>query len=329
MEGEGPGDGRRAHGPEAGAWISSPGDEAAGRLQWIVYGRQGLRAGWGALLFVTLVAGMALALDMLARLWRHPGAGTPPPASMALMLVSELVSAFVVLAATWIMSRIEGRSAAAYGFAGRGRLARFVYGAGWGLASLSALVAVLWRTHHLAFDTGHAGGAPLWRYGAGWFAVFLLTGVFEESLLRGYLQFTLARGMGFWWAALLLSSLFGLLHGHNAGESPVGLFSAAAVGMVLCISLWFTGSLWWAIGFHAAWDWGETFLFGTANSGFTAAGHLLSSRPEGAPLWSGGATGPEGSLFIVPVLVALALGMWLWWRRVPGAAPESLPPGQP
>jgi hypothetical protein len=40
-------------------------------------------------------------------------------------------------------------------------------------------------------------------YSRGW--LFWLTGLFEGSLLRGYLQFTLARGIGFWWAALLLS----------------------------------------------------------------------------------------------------------------------------
>ena len=43
-------------------------------------------------------------------------------------------------------------------------------------------------------------------------AVFFLVGLFEEFLLRGYSLFTLARGIGFWPAALVLSGAFGLIH---------------------------------------------------------------------------------------------------------------------
>ncbi len=133
--------------------------------------------------------------------------------------------------------------------------------------------------------------------------MFIFTGIFEESLLRGYLQYTLTRGMGFWWGALLMSVLFGAIHGSNKGESPVGLFSAGAAGLVFCLSLWYTGSLWWAIGFHATWDWAQTFFYGTPDSGMVARGHLMSEHPVGPLLWSGGPTGPEGSLYIVPLLL--------------------------
>jgi hypothetical protein len=112
-----------------------------------------------------------------------------------------------------------------------------------------------------------------------------------------------------------MSILFGVLHGHNQGESPVGLFSAGAVGLVFCISLWYTGSLWWAIGFHMSWDWAQSFFYGTSDSGMVAQGHFLNEHPVGPLLWSGGPTGPEGSLYIVPLLLIMALVMWLWWRR--------------
>ena len=147
-----------------------------------------------------------------------------------------------------------------------------------------------------------------------------MVGISEESLLRGYLQFTLARGVGFWWAAVLLSVAFALSHIHNGGESPSGLVVVALGGLVFCLSLWYTKSLWWAIGFHAGWDWGQSYLYGTADSGLLLQGHLLTSHPSGNPRWSGGATGPEGSLLILPILIAMALGMWLWWG---GARPED------
>lgn len=289
---------------------------------WVFFGKDGLRAGWSALLFVAIFVGLAFLLSAISRLIMHHHRPNPnAPVSPAGTLLGEVFSVILVLVATWIMSRIEKRKLAVYGYAGRAKLSRFLYGFVWGFVALSVLVTVLWQTHLLAFDSGHLHGLVAWKYAGLWLLAFLGTGIFEESLLRGYLQYTLTRGIGFWWGALLMSILFGALHGHNAGESPVGLFSAAAVGLVFCISLWYTGSLWWAIGFHAAWDWAQTFFYGTPDSGMVAQGHFFSEHPTGPLLWSGGPTGPEGSLYIVPLLIIMALAMWLWWRRKPVAGP--------
>jgi Type II CAAX prenyl endopeptidase Rce1-like len=149
----------------------------------------------------------------------------------------------------------------------------------------------------------------------GWALLFLLVGIFEESLLRGYLQYTLSRGIGFWWAALLLSVVFALWHASNNGESLLGLLEVGLSGLYFCISLWYTKSLLWAVGFHAGWDWGQSYFYGTPDSGLVMKGHLLTSHTSGNPLWSGGATGPEGSLLILPLVIVMSTGMWIWWGR--------------
>jgi membrane protease YdiL (CAAX protease family) len=284
--------------------------------RWIFLGKDGLRAGWSALLFVVIFLALSF-LVVTGVKWLLHGhlPDTKAPLSPRVALVAEFVQMCLVLVATWIMARIERRRLAVYAYAGRAKLVRFLSGGVWGFIAISALIGVLWKTHLLAFDAGSLHGLTAWKYGAAWLLVFIFTGIFEESLLRGYLQYTLTRGIGFWWGALLMSILFGAIHGSNKGESPVGLFSAGAVGLVFCISLWYTGSLWWAIGFHATWDWGQSFFYGTPDSGMVARGHLLSEHPVGPLLWSGGPTGPEGSLYIVPLLLIMALAMWLWWRR--------------
>jgi membrane protease YdiL (CAAX protease family) len=283
---------------------------------WIFLGKDGLRAGWSALLFLFILVALGgilrLATHYLLRSHHHDSAAAVSPTSA---LIGESSAMLLVLVATWIMARIEQRRLAVYGYAGRAKLVRFLSGCAWGFVALSGLIAVLWKTHLLAFDAGYLHGFMAWKYGLAWLLMFVFTGIFEESLLRGYLQYTLTRGIGFWWGALLMSIVFGAIHGSNKGESPVGLFTAGAVGLVLCISLWYTGSLWWAIGFHATWDWAQTFFYGTSDSGMVARGHLLSEHPTGPLLWSGGPTGPEGSLYILPLLLIMALAMWLWWRR--------------
>jgi hypothetical protein len=67
------------------------------------------------------------------------------------------------------------------------------------------------------------------------------------------------------------------------------------------------------VGFHGGWDWGLSFFYGTPDSGLVLEGHLLATHPRGDPRWSGGAAGPEGSLLILPLLITMATGMWIWW----------------
>jgi hypothetical protein len=181
--------------------------------------------------------------------------------------------------------------------------------------ALSILVGVLNLSGLLIFDGQQMFGKAAVIYAIGWGVGFFLVGLYEEYFMRGYMMATLTRGIGFWWSALVFSLLFGCIHILNKGESPVGIVSAVLVGFVFCISLWYLKTLWWAIGFHASWDWAESYLWGTADSGRVAQGHLFAVHPQGNILFSGGATGPEGSLLVIPLLFIIAALMWLAWGR--------------
>jgi membrane protease YdiL (CAAX protease family) len=119
----------------------------------------------------------------------------------------------------------------------------------------------------------------------------------------------------FWQAAWVTSTLFGFSHTFNGGENWIGIFAAALVGFVFCVSVYVTGSAWWAIGCHAAWDWAETYFYGTADSGFVAPGHLLSATPAGNAFWSGGTDGPEGSILVIAVLLLLLAALLAIYGR--------------
>ena len=129
---------------------------------------------------------------------------------------------------------------------------------------------------------------------------------------------------GFWQAAWVTSTVFGLYHISNGGENWIGIFAAAFIGFVFCVSVRVTGSAWWAIGCHAAWDWAETFFYGTADSGMRGQGHFLTASPAGNPLWSGGADGPEGSLLVLGAILLLLLFLLVVYGRRNAAGPETL-----
>jgi membrane protease YdiL (CAAX protease family) len=302
--------------------------------RWIFVGPHGIRAGWSMLLFAAVFIGLGYALTLTLRLLMHNQNHAAAAATPAQGMIGEGLGVLILLAATFVMSRIEHKSVLAYGYQGQARALRFFSGLVWGFIALSALVFSLWKLGYLDLTGIDLHGPAIFRYAAEWGLMFLLVGIFEESVMRGYLQFTFTRGVGFWWGALVMSFLFGFGHHSNVGESPIGLIAAGAIGLVFCLSLWYTGSLWWAVGFHAAWDWAESYFYGTADSGLVVQGHLFHEHPAGPLLWSGGTTGPEGSVLILPLIALMALFMFLWWgRRVrspfAGAAFRPIRPSQP
>lgn len=157
--------------------------------------------------------------------------------------------------------------------------------------------------------------------GNGVWGVYLIVLLLLVPCLVLYVKRT--SGASFWYAAWVTSAFFGFVHTGNGGENWIGIFAAAAVGFVFCVSVRLTGSAWWAIGFHGAWDWSETFFYGTANSGLIPQGHLLNTTPAGNPLWSGGTDGPEGSLLVLGVLFVVFLYLLLVYGRGKLRAPKS------
>ncbi len=149
-------------------------------------------------------------------------------------------------------------------------------------------------------------------------------GVFIVALLGLapclWLHLAKAEGAGFWQAAWVTSTLFGFVHTSNNGENWIGILAAATIGFVFCVSIRVTGSAWWAIGCHTAWDWAETYFYGTADSGFTSKGHYLTASPAGNSFWSGGADGPEGSLLVLGAILLLLAALLVTYGRRPDAA---------
>jgi membrane protease YdiL (CAAX protease family) len=295
-------------------------------LHQIFIGKDGLRAGWSLLIFIAIFAAIAYCVNVIGHKLYPPTPKAPNTSaeiSPRFGFIAEAIPFLITLLVTWIMSKIERRPNSVYGFGGSRRLSNFLAGLAWGITCLSLLVLTLWKSGLLVFDSRLLFGRDIVRYGAIWLLGFFLVGLLEEYLTRGYVQYTLTRGLagfyqwafktrhsaalGFWTTAMILSFLFGFSHKSNPGESPIGLLSAGLAGMVFCFSLWRTGSLWFAIGLHTSWDWGQSFLYGVADSGLMIQHRLLATHPVGKPVLSGGATGPEGSIFILAILALISL----------------------
>lgn len=286
----------------------------------VFYGPSELRAGWRLFIFLAIVIAVINARNLTVRRLLHGADDT------TLFFVREVTDFLIFLLASWIMGNIEGRTIADYGLPRR-RMFRvqFWQGALLGFAAITGLLVAMRVVGVFYFGSIALHGADIWRWAIVYVFVFILVALREEFRARGYGLFTLSAGIGFWPAAILSAAFFGYSHHGNSGEDWVGLFNAGAFGLLACLLLRRTGNLWMAIGLHMAFDWGETYFYGVANSGHKLPGHLLNSTSSGPAWLSGGTVGPEGSLLctLLIVVVWLICAGWLREVKYPKLAPAA------
>lgn len=282
------------------------------RIASFFAGPHGIRRGWRWLMFLGIFfvcAGVlilpAIALHLINLPGMQPGAQS---FTASFVLIQEGILVIALFVAALVMSKIEQHPMAQYGLpASEAFRGRFWVGAVWGILAITATMLLIAALHGFSFGSVALSGRALMGYALVWALGFLLTGFSEEFLFRGYSQFTLGGGMGFWPAAIFLSLLFGAGHLQNPGEAWPGALAAAYIGFFFCFTLRRTGNIWFAVGLHAAWDYGETFVYGVPDSGFAAPGHLLNSSFHGPRWLTGGKVGPEASVacFVVISLMFL------------------------
>jgi membrane protease YdiL (CAAX protease family) len=312
--------------------ISTPGEGVPpsterSMLRSVFFNSVELRAGWRFLIFVAILACLVIALNVIGH---HFGAGKnqgpTKELTVPLLLIFDGITFGFVLLASFIMSRIEKRKLGAYGLPlRRGTVRNFAIGAVWGFGALTVLLAVFWMAHGYQIGSVALHGRQLLYYPLLWAVAFLLVGLSEEYTFRGYGQFTLTTGIGFWPAAILFSLLFGWVHHTNPGEQFIGLVQVVIIALFFCFTLYRTGTLWFAVGYHAAWDWGQTFFYGTPDSGMLGRGHLLNPTFHGPTWLTGGSVGPEGSYLNIPLVLLVALVFHFAFReRIPYPEPGAV-----
>jgi uncharacterized protein len=225
-------------------------------------------------------------------------------------------TAFFIALATWVVARMQKRPLGDYGIPPRQALGwRFWEGCVWGFGMLCALLLALWMPGYFRIDAGNLGANAFARYALGWAVVFLCVSISEEFLFRGCLLFVTSGRMGFWRACVALSIGFAVAHLGNSGENVLGILQVFGTGLLFCFMIRRTGNLWFALGYHAAWDWAETFFYGTADSGMLGIGRYLTTSAEGPKWITGGTAGPEGSVIALVVLSLCALLIHLRFPR--------------
>ncbi|MBR4657943.1 MAG: CPBP family intramembrane metalloprotease [Clostridia bacterium] len=227
---------------------------------------------------------------------------------IVMLFATVLVTITVILFCRWL----QKRRVPSLGLRRKHAVREYVVGALMGicLITLTMVVAIL---------TGGVTEIRFTRFNALLFVLYLLgymvQGMSEEVLCRGYLMPSIARRSPIWLAVVLSSLTFSLLHFANPGFGIMPAINIFLTGVVFAVYVLKRGNLWGACAMHSFWNFFQGNIFGISVSGNDPATNstLIQSSVGGAnPLWSGGDFGLEGSLCItIVMLAALAIELFV------------------
>jgi len=296
------------------------------RLKTVFSGPIGLRSGWRLAIFLAITIALQAAFnEILDLIVKARGIVVPDDLNPVVFFVEDTVTFIAVLLATWVMARWERRKLADYGLPGKNAFTRrFWEGALLGFAGVSLLILLIFLAGGYSPGSLALHGSALARATLLWLLASLAIGFTEEFLFRGYPQFILAQGIGFWPAAFLFSFLFGALHYFTKPfERWPDWGSTALLALLICLTLRRTGDLRFAIGFHAAFDFAAMFVYSGPNGGRLASDRLLTATFHGSDWITGGKLGPEASLLVFPVIAAMFLVFHFLYRAPAAKLPLS------
>ena len=194
-------------------------------------------------------------------------------------------------------------------------LAGFVLGA----VMLAIVFLIEWSAGWVSvvgFEATENGRGSALRFVVAGLIAMMATGFTEELVFRGYFFQNVGERLPVWAAVLLMAVPFALIHFQNSG------FSLAYVAGVVIISAFFvqtrliTGALWFAIGWHVAWNFMQYDVLGISAAeepGF--GGALLHVEQNGPVLLVGEGSSIEGGLVVVGVIGTVLALTFVVWRK--------------
>jgi membrane protease YdiL (CAAX protease family) len=216
--------------------------------------------------------------------------------------VITLLSTGVLIVAVLLYCRqIEKRSLRSIGVVRKGWVVEYLFGLVMGLVLMAAAVGISYGFGAIRFFPAENSR---WWMVILLFLGFLVQGMSEELLCRGYLCVSIARRYPRAVAVGVSAALFALLHAANNGLSLLALFNLFLFGILAGIYFLWRGNIWGIAAIHSMWNFAQGNLFGIPVSGSHTGDSVLSCVliPE-MELWNGGTFGLEGGLAVTLVLL--------------------------
>ncbi len=286
--------------------------------------QKGLFWVWELLIFIAIffaasfVQGILITPYQIIMLAQHPEvtqAAASGNMELYMALLSELLSgnAYIIaslfanaglIAVTLLFCKlIQKRKMTSLGFVKKDMIKEYLIGMGAGFLFFTAALLISILTGAMKFnglsDNFSIGIFLLFTLG------FLIQGMAEEVLCRGYFMVSLARRYPVAIAVLVNALFFACLHLLNSGISVLAFINLTLFGIFASVYFLKRGSIWGVAAFHSIWNLVQGNVYGVLVSGMGMDCSLFSTTMvEGKEWMNGGAFGAEGGLAVTIVYIA-------------------------
>lgn len=214
-------------------------------------------------------------------------------------------SGLYIIASIIYCKCFEKRSLFGIGFNKRGIIPEYLLGLAVGAVMISAPALICYLTGCVEFSLS-ASASPLAI--VLFFLAFILQGLGEEVLFRGYLLTSLSRRHNVWVAIIISSLMFAVFHVPNANFSIIAFINIALFGIFAAVFMLKRGSIWGVGAIHTAWNFLQGNIFGISVSGNPKFSSVLEAvNADFGSILSGGDFGLEGGLGATVILLVALL----------------------
>ena len=229
-----------------------------------------------------------------------------------LMMVHLFGTVIMTLMTMLFRKVIQKRKMCTLGFKKPGMWKEYGIGlvVGFVMMAVIVLVGVVTGSMTLTFNPEAATGAGIGMLVLLFFG-FVLQGMSEEVLCRGYFLVSLARKKGYMWMAVIVNAVaFAALHLGNAGIAPLAFVNLILFGIFASVYFVKRGNIWGIAAIHSIWNFAQGNIFGVLVSGNDFGTTIFKSEiNESMTLINGGDFGLEGGILVTIVMIVGTLMM--------------------
>lgn len=271
----------------------------------IFYNNNQIRNGWWILIFIGLVA-------CTRPIYKPIKQGLSQLGFTEQML--EPVSFLLLLLVTFICLKLRKESLSDVGMGLNLRWFKQLFsGVFLGLVMMLGVVGFIWAFGGVTFELNNDRSLQILSYG---FYLFFIGALSEEILHRGFIFQRLIDGIGVWGAQLLIASLFAFGHWGNPGMQGetqiVATLDLFLGSLIFGLAFIKTRSLALPIGLHLGWNWSQGNIAGFGVSGHEQLGWFTPIFHPMEEWLSGGAFGPEASIFSLLISIITLIILYVW-----------------
>ena len=220
------------------------------------------------------------------------------------MTIVTLISELLIIVIVCLYCRfVEKRKLNTLGFKKKGAVLNYLKGMFFALVIFSVAYLICIVTKSITFD-GITQNIPV-VYIAGYFIGYMIQGMAEEVLCRGYLFVSLTRRYHVINSAIFSAVFFAMLHGMNVGVDGFAIFNLFLYGLFAALLFADCENIWIVGAFHSIWNFVQGNLYGISVSGNKITSSIFTSTAAdgGATVINGGTFGMEGGFAVTIVLI--------------------------